>query len=166
MKIGNLRLTILSFIAGLLFTSLLLVSSPLAAQEASAPAGEKKAAASTSTDKSKKSRGAAGDDSNIKSKAPQNDPSKLGTPTPKEKTRGGGPSYCRLHIDSRVNAYVNIYVDGDFRGTVSPGGDAYGYTGNGGTTLYGRADFTDGSSASWGPRVINCEGAYNWTITP
>ena len=165
MKIGNARLTIFSFVAGLLFTSLSLVSSPLAAQEASAPAGEKKAAASTSTDKSKKSRGG-GEDSNIKSKAPQNDPGKLGTPTPKEKTRGGGPSYCRLHVDSRVNAYVNIYVDGDFRGTVSPGGDAYGYTGNGGTTLYGRAEFTDGSTASWGPRVINCEGAYNWTIMP
>jgi len=167
MKLPKVRLTIFSCLAGLLLASLFLTSSPVAAQETSTPGGAKKAAATTSTDKAKKSRGG-GEDSNIKSKTPQNDPSKFNDPSPKAtgKTRGSGPGYCRLHVDSRVNAYVNIFVDGDFRGTVGPGGDVYGYTGNGATTLYGRADFTDGSSFSWGPRVIDCEGAFNWAITP
>lgn len=166
MRLRNTNLRVLTYLAGALLTVSFLVSSPLAAQEQpSKPAGEKKAAAKTSSDKSKKSRGG-GEDSNIKTKTAENDPSKFNDPSPKVKTRGSGPDYCRLHVDSRVNAYVNIFVDGDFRGTVSPGGDVYGYTGNGGTTLYGRADFTDGSSYSWGPRVIDCEGAYSWTITP
>jgi hypothetical protein len=82
-----------------------------------------------------------------------------------EKTRGIGGS---LHVDSRVGLYIDIYVNGIYRGTVSPFGDIYNiFVGDPGgldTILYGRAP---GTSRVWGPsRVSGAFGNYTWQLYP
>jgi hypothetical protein len=80
-----------------------------------------------------------------------------------KKSRAG---VCQLHVDNRTNLIIKIFVDGDYVGTVSPYGDAYGYYSSGSRTVYARADFTDGSWHYWGPRDIHCFGTYTWTLSP
>jgi len=118
------------------------------------------------TDKAHKSRGA-GQDPNIKHKSDSNDPKAM-MPAPASKggakTRG---NTCYLFIDNRTAWKVQFYADGDYEELIAPWGDA-GYTFSGTHTLYARADFTDGSVLTWGPRTATCEGPgwrYPWTLT-
>jgi len=153
-------------IAAVLLAVALVVTLPLAAQEGKAPA--KKAAGMSANDKGTKSRGG-GEDANIKKSDVSNDPNNANMMAPnksKEKSRGAGPYACEVHVDNQVALYINIYVDGNFVASVSPGGDLLIRTGNGPTSLYGKALFTDGSSLSWGPRAADCEGTYTWHLTP
>lgn len=71
-----------------------------------------------------------------------------------------------MHVDNRTNLIIKVFVDGTYRGLVGPWGDLYTYTLVGGTGLYARADFDDGTYSSWGPRVISCYGTESWTLTP
>ena len=72
-----------------------------------------------------KGRGGATDD-NIKQDRQPNDPSK---PAPAPPNKGGerskGQSSCMVVIDNRTGFFIDIYVDGTFRGTVDRWGDAY-----------------------------------------
>lgn len=106
-----------------------------------------------------------GTDENIKNDTRTNDPSK---PAPAPPDKGGerakGQSSCAVVVDNRTGFYVDIYVDGSFRGTVGPWGDAYCYTGAGSTRLYGVATFSDGSRLTWGPSTVTCYGRYTWQL--
>src|SRR5258705_5455861 len=85
-----------------------------------------------------------GADPNIKSDKETNDPSSdMAAPENKggAKTRGGG--YCEVRFDNRSRWFVKLYVDGTYRGTLSPYGDSVAYTLPGGTRGYGPADFDD-----------------------
>ena len=65
-----------------------------------------------------------GEDPNIKNDKETNDPnSELAAPEQKggPKTRGGG--YCEVRFDNRTKWFVKLYVDGTYRGTISPFGD-------------------------------------------
>jgi hypothetical protein len=65
---------------------------------------------------------------------------------------------CRVDVDNWTQWKVQVYVDGTFRGMVSPWGDGTTYTGAGPTRVYVRAEFTDGTYKYWGPRNYDCYG--------
>jgi hypothetical protein len=153
--------------AGLLAVGLLLGTSAWAQEEkaASAAAGKKETVVTKAESK------AAGSDSNIKSDSDKNNPSaKTTAPAGKggARKRGAGPNPCGLHIDNRTPWLMRVYVDGNYRGTVSAYGDLVGLTGDGPTSLYAAAPFDDGSVKTWGPRVFNCSAGdvYTWQVTP
>ena len=98
-----------------------------------------------------------GADPNIKSDKQTNDPnSTMSAPEQKggPKTRGG--VLCEVRFDNRTRLFIKVYVDGAYRGTISPYGDAVAYTLPGETRVYGRADFEDGSFLYWGPKEYDC----------
>jgi hypothetical protein len=141
-----------------LMTTLGLCPALFAADEK--PAGDKDVV----TAKGQKSRGDAKDE-NIKSKS---DVNKASAPAPApaekggEKSRGGS---CQVHFDNATPWKIQIYVDGQYQGMVGAYGDAtewyYGTAG----TLYGKADFDDGSSLTWGPqRAICVNGHFRYRL--
>jgi hypothetical protein len=79
-----------------------------------------------------------------------------------------GPYSCDIHIDNRTNWVIHrVYIDGRNWGTVGRYGDSVARdVAAGATRVYAEADFTDGSTRHWGPRVFNCNsyGRYTWTI--
>lgn len=98
-----------------------------------------------------------GEDPNIKSDKETNDPnSELAAPQQKggAKTRGGGA--CQVRFDNRTRWFVKLYVDGTYRGTISPYGDGVAYTGAGPTRVYARAVFDSGDYLYWGPTDYSC----------
>ena len=127
----------------------------------------KAAGAGTSVeDKAAKSRGG-GADENIKSKNEKNDPkAAIAAPANKggEKTRGG---LCGIRVSNWTPWKVQLFVDGDYIALVSPYGDVDVVTGSGVTRVYAKADFTDGSVSSWGPRNLPCPagGINTWKLT-
>jgi hypothetical protein len=120
--------------------------------------------------KSTAAAGAAGaSDPNIKKADATNDPKAAPEKAPSHKgskTRGFGPGVCAVTVDNWTGWYVKVYVDGSFRGSVGPFDDGTVYVGSGATTVYARADFTDGSYKYWGSRVVNCPrgGTFSWTL--
>jgi hypothetical protein len=147
----------------------LLALSMQAKPKASASAPQ--ASSGKATDKAMASRGA-GPDTNIKqdkdqatkndaAKAPPAPPSKGGA-----KTRGIFD--CWVTANNYTPWWVDIYVDGTYRGQVAPWGAGTVNAGAGGTALYGRAVFTDGSYKSWGPRQFACtsDGQFTWRLDP
>jgi hypothetical protein len=123
------------------------------------------ASGSPVTDKAQKGRGG-GANPEIKSNEMKNSASSEAPPQPEEKggVKARAP-LCRLHVDNRTRWYVEVYVDGLRRGSVGPYGDVYGTFVGGTTRLYAEAPFDDGSSYYWGPKVINCNGGYDWRLT-
>lgn len=107
--------------------------------------------------KGQKSRGDAKDE-NIKSKSEKNDPNAKATAPPSkggDKTRGGT---CQVHWDNQTQWKIQVFTDGAYQGLLGPYADAYEwYEGTSGT-LYGRADFDDGSVLTWGPQRAVCRG--------
>jgi len=89
-------------------------------------------------------------------------------PTTPEMTKRAGAYSCDIHIDNRTNLVVHrIYVDGRNRGGISRYGDGLVRDVEiGPTRLYAEADFSDGSTSRWGPRVFNCNSwaTHTWTL--
>jgi hypothetical protein len=113
-----------------------------------------------------KSRGG-GADENIKSDSDANDANKpVAAPANKGGERSKGVDACAVVVDNRTGWYVRIFVDGTYRGTIAPWGDAYCYTGAGTTKLYAVAMFSDGSRYTWGPGNVECYGRYTWQLYP
>jgi hypothetical protein len=115
--------------------------------------------------KGQKSRGE-GKDENIKGdKSDKNDPNAtIPAPAEKggEKSRGG---QCRVHFDNQTQWKIQIYVDGAYQGLLGPYADAYEWYGGTAGTLYGKADFTDGSNLTWGPQRAVCRaGAFHFQL--
>ena len=135
----------------------LFISGELQAQAAKKQAG----ATSTST----KTRGGSAD-ANVRHDDAPNALNKPATAEPAGKSTRGASAVepGQICIDSRVDLYVKIYVDGNFVGTVSPWGDACGYYGSGDHRLYARAVFTDGSYSSWGPVTGDASSGFRWTV--
>lgn len=71
------------------------------------------------------------------------------------KTRGGGD--CKVIFGNYTEFQIKLYVNGNYRGTVTSFNDAYLYVApNPATTVYARADFADGTFLSWGPEKYDC----------
>ncbi len=72
------------------------------------------------------------------------------------KGKGGGASDCEVQLDNWTSWNVKMYINGNFRGTLSGGNESYLYYTPGKLTLYARADFSDGSYLYWGPKSYTC----------
>jgi hypothetical protein len=72
-------------------------------------------------------------------------------------TRG---SYCKLTFDNYTGYYVNVWVDGDFRGTLDPYGTSYVKVGSGWTSWYCE---TTGGTYFWKDSG-NCDGDQWWNL--
>lgn len=79
-------------------------------------------------------------------KRPENDKN-----NPQEKSRGDvyGSDYSDIIVDNWTGWYVDVYVDGTFRGTLEPYGKKVTWAIPGNTTIYAKATFTDGSYRYW-----------------
>jgi hypothetical protein len=134
-----------------------------------APAQEKKADASDTIKVTGTMMKAGTADPNIKKMETTNDPKAADAKPPAHRgasTRGFGPGVCGVVIQNYRNLKIMVAVDGTWRGTLGPWDDGIVYTGNGATTLYAKAVFTDGSYLSWGPTVVNCPsgGRHYWEL--
>ena len=118
------------------------------------------------SDKATKSRGKAdSQDPNIKSFSETN---KLDAKVPVPPQKGGEAKrgVCAVHFDNHTQWKVQAFVDGEYQGLVSAYGDLYAYAISGGTRVYGRALFDDGSTYTWGPHIIDCHGTYTYQLNP
>ena len=127
--------------------------------------GGTQAQAGKASDVAQTARGSADSDPNVKTPPGPNDPAKE-TPAPAkkggQKTRG---TACFVNFDNYTPWYVEAYVDGTYRGTVAPWGDLDTVTGDGPTSIYARARFTDGSMKYGGPRNGLCVNeAFRWEL--
>jgi hypothetical protein len=112
--------------------------------------------------------GRGGADANIKNDSAANVKGKPSTaPKPPEKTgeTARGTSLCSVMFDNYTDLYIKTFVDGDYTGTMRPMGELNTYAIAGPTILYARADYTDGSSVSWGPIKVQCNTRYRWRLT-
>jgi hypothetical protein len=107
-------------------------------------------------------RGEVGKKEKFGTKEEKNDPK--GTKV----TKRAGAFTCDVHIDNRTPWIIHrVYIDGVYQGRVGRQGDLIVYDViSGGTQLYAEADFTDGTTHYWGPRVINCPSymTYVWRL--
>lgn len=103
-----------------------------------------------------------GADRNIKSARPTNT---AGKPAPKPPQKGGQASSrgstCELTVDNFTGWYIDIYLDGNSAGTVSPYGTAKGYVNSGRRSLYAKAP---GTSYTWGPRSVTLTDEFTWNL--
>jgi hypothetical protein len=120
----------------------------------------------TLTTRASASRGAATSDQNIKHARAAN-PKGAMVPAPPKKggvrTRGGAAS-CALHVDNRTALFVDLYTNGDYRGTIEPWGDMEGFVACGSTVFYARADLDNGTYIPWGPDTVYVSGPFLWTL--
>lgn len=96
------------------------------------------------------SRGA---NANIKSDAPSSD-------APVAQARGA--SLCNIYFSNYTGYYVNIYVDGYYKGQLSPWGGGTVVVGDGYTTIY---CITAGKTLEWKDEG-NCLGSYTFRLYP
>jgi hypothetical protein len=116
--------------------------------------------------KGQRSRGA--ESTNItKPRAPNRiDAAKPAPPAKGGERARGVAAVARLTVDNWTPWYIDVYVDGEFGGTVSAWGDGYVWVSSGQRRLYARADFDDGSVIDWGPVSINLSDSYTWKLNP
>ena len=95
---------------------------------------------------------------------PLNDKAKPAAPG----TRGDvyGADYSDVVIDNWTGYYVDIYVNGNYRGTVSPYDKRVTWAIPGNNTLYAKAVFSDGSYMYWGPKATYTGYSYTWKLNP
>jgi len=106
-------------------------------------------------------------DPNVKKEITENDPKAPATaPVSKGGTKKRGAYSSIIHVDNRTAWIVKLYANGDYVGTVSPYGDSYLSATAGSANLYARADFTDGTVYTWGPRAISMDpgDTFTWKI--
>jgi hypothetical protein len=147
-------------IACLVFAALL-ISTPQAAWSKNTNKTQKEKGKSEKAIELKGTKGAATRgseaDPNIKSDKQTNDPNaEIEAPSQKggATTRGGGN--CEVRLDNRTSLFIKVYVDGAYRGTLSPYGDGVVFVLPGETHVYARADFDDGTYYYWGPSAYAC----------
>ncbi|MBN2521108.1 MAG: hypothetical protein JXB17_11415 [Bacteroidales bacterium] len=97
-----------------------------------------------------------GEDPNIVSERPTTDEP---APQPDEATRG---SYCKVIVDNWTGYAIDVYVDGEYAGTVGSWSDGYTWAIEGKTKLYGRST---GGTLTWGPVYVDCYYSHTWKLT-
>jgi len=93
-----------------------------------------------------------GSNPNIKSEAPSTDEAQ-------PKARGAA---CSIYFSNYTGYYVNIYVDGYYRGQLSPWGGGTVVVGDGYTSIY---CITAGRTLEWSD-AGNCYGSYTFKLYP
>ncbi len=91
-----------------------------------------------------------------------------GKPAKPTSTRGDvyGADYSDVVIDNWTGYYVDIYVNGNYRGTISPYDKKVTWAIPGTNTLYAKATFNDGSYLYWGPKMTYTGYQYTWKLNP
>lgn len=76
--------------------------------------------------------------------------------------------YGTVVADNWTDWPIDIYIDGQYRGTVPDWGELTRDVVAGTTTIYGRCEFDDGTVYTWGPRVFELSpgGFYTWRLDP
>ncbi|HUR65414.1 MAG TPA: hypothetical protein VMZ03_03615 [Chitinophagaceae bacterium] len=77
-----------------------------------------------------------------------------------------GTDYSDVVVDNWTGYYIDIYVNGNYRGTVSPYDKRVTWAIPGTNTLYAKAVFNDGSYLYWGPKVTYTGYSYTWKLNP
>lgn len=77
-----------------------------------------------------------------------------------------GASMSDIIVDNYTGWYIDIYVDGEFRGTLAPWDKRVTWAIPGATTLYAKATFDDGSYRYWGPTSAETGYQYQWNLRP
>jgi hypothetical protein len=95
-----------------------------------------------------------GTDENIKTARPTTDVKVV----EKEKTRG---ALCTLYINNYSGYSIDIYIDGDWMGTIAAYSTAYTYAYSGTTKAYGKSI---GGTMTWGPTSFDCKDEYKWNL--
>lgn len=132
----------------------------------SAAKSAKSTAQTSAEDTATKSRGGEGSDPNVK-QGPEVAKNQPGKEPPAPVKKGGeksrGYSDCLVTVDSYTPWWIEVYIDGTYRGQVSPWGDGTVNALAGETRVYARAP---GVGRSWGPRVFDCphDGHIKWTL--
>ena len=98
-----------------------------------------------------------GEDPNITADRPTVDEA---APQPDEATRG---DWCKVFVDNWTGYDIDIYVDGDYAGTIGSWAKEYTWAIAGETKIYGKST---GGSYSWGPFYFDCLSEYTWKFTP
>jgi hypothetical protein len=98
-----------------------------------------------------KTRGA---DANIKTTKPADDTKAAKV----EKTRG---ELCYIYVNNYTGYAVDIYIDGDWMGTIAAYATAYTYAYPGTTKAYGKSI---GGTMTWGPTYFDCKYDYTWNL--
>jgi hypothetical protein len=100
-------------------------------------------------------------------KRPVNDKNKRVEAAPK-KAMGDvfGEEYSDIVVDNWSGYYVDIYVNGNYRGTIPPYEKQVTWAIPGNNTLYAKAPFRDGSYIYWGPRKTATGYSYTWKLNP
>jgi hypothetical protein len=91
-----------------------------------------------------------------------------GKPAAPTSTRGDvyGADYSDVVVDNWTGYYVDIYVNGNYRGTISPYDKKVTWAIPGTNTLYAKATFNDGTYLYWGPKVTYTGYQYTWKLNP
>lgn len=100
---------------------------------------------------------ARGEDPNITKDKPTTD-----EPAPKPEESASRGDYCKVIVDNWSGYAVDIYVDGEYAGTVAAWGDGYTWAVEGKTKLYGRST---GGTLTWGPVYVDCYYEHTWKLT-
>ena len=89
---------------------------------------------------------------NVKSEAPTTD-------KPEPKARGGGAGTCKILFTNYTGYFINIYVDGYYKGQIAPYNSGTVYVGDGYTSIYG---LSAGGTMEWPTQAGNCSGYYTY----
>lgn len=80
-----------------------------------------------------------------------------------------GPSSCDVWFDNYTGYWIDVYIDGQWYGTMSPWGGFMAYNvAAGERRLYGQANFTNGTYDYWGPYNLACNAyaTFHWQLMP
>lgn len=75
-----------------------------------------------------------------------------------EQARGGS---CTVYINNHTGYTIDVYVDGNYKGTVGAYSTGYTYAIPGQTKLYGQSI---GGTMYWGPSYVDCQYSYTWNL--
>lgn len=95
----------------------------------------------------------------IKTPKPTSD--EVVAPKPEEDKKARA-DYCKVIVDNWTGYAIDIYVDGDYAGTVAAWSDGYTWAIEGKTQLYAE---TTGGSLYFGPVYVDCYYEHTWKLT-
>ena len=98
-----------------------------------------------------------GADPNIKTPKPANDENIVPKPADTEYRSGE----CKIWIDNNTGYSIDIYVDGNYKGTIAAWETKHTWAISGRTKLYGKSI---GGTTSWGPIYFDCGDIYTWHL--
>jgi len=95
----------------------------------------------------------------IKTPKPASDEVVVPKPVESEKARA---DYCKVTVDNWTGYAVDVYVDGDYAGTVAAWSDGYTWAIEGKTQLYAE---TVGGTVYFGPTYVDCYSTHTWKLS-